>query len=178
MAFSNGTFFSANDFYRSVFGKKVYKVSVSSGCTCPNRDGTKGWGGCVFCSESGSGDFIKDSNAEIEVQLKKGIELISSKINEPAFIAYFQSFSNTYGDAKKLLALFKTALSIPGVVGLAIGTRPDCLGDETENRGDTESGNVNGRSAHSLRIATRNFVGNSPQNNRRRLSASAEWRGR
>lgn len=130
MAFSNGTFFSANDFYRSVFGKKVYKVSVSSGCTCPNRDGTKGWGGCVFCSESGSGDFIKDSNAEIEVQLKKGIELISSKIKEPAFIAYFQSFSNTYGDTEKLLALFKTALSIPGVVGLAIGTRPDCLGDE------------------------------------------------
>ncbi|MBQ1948969.1 MAG: TIGR01212 family radical SAM protein [Treponema sp.] len=130
MIFSNGIYFSANDFYRSLFGKKVYKVSVDAGCTCPNRDGTKGFGGCIFCSALGSGDFVQGKNEEVEVQLERGMAFVSRKIKEPAFIAYFQSFTNTYGNPRRLIDLYERAVNYPGVVGLAVGTRPDCLDDE------------------------------------------------
>lgn len=130
MSFSNGFYYSANDFYRSLFGKKVYKIALSSGCTCPNRDGSKAYGGCIFCSSAGSGDFIQSQNESIEMQLEKGREFISSKIKDGVIIAYFQSYTNTYAKPEYLKKIYLQALSFPGVVGLAIGTRPDCLDEK------------------------------------------------
>ncbi len=130
-------------FYQSIFGCKTYKISLDAGCTCPNRDGTKGSGGCIFCSEAGSGDFIArggDSASgrrlSIFSQLEQGKKLVEAKLRGRSgerrgkYIAYFQSFTSTYGDAKLLLEKYREALQFEGVAGLAVATRPDCLGDE------------------------------------------------
>ena len=130
MEFSNGIFYSAADYYKSLFGKKAYKVSLDAGCTCPNRDGTKGTGGCAFCSASGSGDFAQDRTLSVKEQLEKAKRLVSAKLREPLYIAYFQNFTSTYGNAKRLLALFAQAADASEVCGVAIATRPDCLSDE------------------------------------------------
>ena len=129
-----------SEFYKSVFGCKVYKVAIDAGCTCPNRDGSKGVGGCVFCSESGSGDFASDRNLSIKEQVERGKALVLSKLRgrsgnrEGKFIAYFQNFTSTYGDADALERKYREALSCEGVVGLSIATRPDCLGGDILGR--------------------------------------------
>lgn len=122
-------------FYKSIFGKKVYKISLDAGCTCPNRDGTIGTGGCIFCSNSGSGDFVPSKNLSITKQIEEAKKLVENKMknqseNQNEYIAYFQNFTNTYGNVSKLSTKWNEALSCSQIVGLALGTRPDCLSDE------------------------------------------------
>ena len=114
---------------REQYGEKVYKLSLSSGCTCPNRDGTLGFGGCSFCSGAGSGDFAA-AFAPIERQLEEAKARIRRKTDAKKFIAYFQSFTNTYGDLPRLQALYGQVLEREEIVALSLGTRPDCLGED------------------------------------------------
>ena len=118
-----------NEHYRSLFGCKVYKLSIDGGFTCPNRDGTLGHRGCIFCSAAGSGDFAA-FGSDIRTQLEQAKTRVEAKNKGGKYIAYFQSFTNTYGPAEKLRRLYEAALEPEEVVGIAIGTRPDCLGPE------------------------------------------------
>ena len=124
-----------SDVLKKTYGQKVLKLSLSSGCTCPNRDGTVGTGGCAFCSEGGSGEFASPF-APLDKQIASAKALVDSKFPEdmPAeerrYIAYFQSFSNTYGPVERLGSLYLEAISRPEIVALSVGTRPDCLPDE------------------------------------------------
>lgn len=120
-------YLSVSEYYKSLFGEKVYKIALDAGCTCPNRDGTKGVGGCIFCSPSGSGDFTFGSNLSIAEQIAKAKVLVSNKIKTNKFLAYFQNFTNTYGNEEELLQKYNEALAEPGIVGIIIGTRPDCI---------------------------------------------------
>lgn len=122
-------------FYKSIFGNKVYKISLDAGCTCPNRDGTIGTGGCIFCSNSGSGDFVPSKKLSIAKQIEEAKKLVENKMknqskNQNQYIAYFQNFTNTYGNISILSEKWNEALSCSQIVGIALGTRPDCLGDE------------------------------------------------
>ena len=128
-------YISLSDYLKNKYGTKVYKLSLSSGCTCPNRDGSISTGGYIFCSEGGSGDFAA-KGLDLEEQIKAARQLVDAKIpekipmSERKYIAYFQSFTNTYGDQNRLMDLFKRVLDYPEIIGLSIGTRPDCLTDE------------------------------------------------
>lgn len=116
---------------RQRYGEKVYKVALDGGMTCPNRDGTLGRRGCIFCSAGGSGDFAAKRCGSVTEQIDGAIGGISArKATGTKFIAYFQSYTNTYAPISYLKSLFGEALSHPDVVELAIGTRPDCLGDK------------------------------------------------
>ena len=115
------------------FGEKVYRLALNGGMTCPNRDGTVGSGGCIFCSEGGSGDFASSSCLSVTDQISAGIEMVSKKIENGKYIAYFQAFTNTYGPIEKLESLYMEAIHDPRIVALAIGTRPDCLPPEVLN---------------------------------------------
>ena len=119
-----------NDHYRAKFGCKVYKLSIDGGFTCPNRDGTVGVGGCIFCSAAGSGEFAEGCGVSIVEQLEKAKNRVSAKNKEGKYIAYFQSFTNTYAPVEILREKFTAALSPDDIVGLAIGTRPDCLQED------------------------------------------------
>lgn len=127
-----------SDYCKEKFGTKVYRLALSSGATCPNRDGKVGTGGCSFCSEKGSGEFAIDV-MDLDLQIERAKALISKKfpnsINtaERKYIAYFQSFSNTYGDTKRLIGLFERAINKDEVVALSIATRPDCFSEEMLN---------------------------------------------
>lgn len=128
-----GRFYSLNDYFQEEFGEKIYKVSLDGGFTCPNRDGSVSTGGCIFCSESGSGEFAGERHKNIYQQIEEQLELISKKFPSGKVIAYFQNFTNTYADIKYLEKIYEEALSHPRVIGLAIATRPDCLGEEVLN---------------------------------------------
>lgn len=119
-----------NDYCREKFGKKLYKLSLDGGFTCPNRDGTKGTGGCIFCSEKGSGDFAEGGN-DINEQIENAKKRVSHKNKNGGYIAYFQSFTSTYAPAKKLEKLFTAAINHPDIEVLSVATRPDCLPDGT-----------------------------------------------
>ncbi|MCS5423190.1 MULTISPECIES: TIGR01212 family radical SAM protein [Psychrilyobacter] len=121
---------SLNYFLREKFGEKVYKVSLDGGFTCPNRDGTLSKKGCIFCSDSGSGEFAGSRKKSITDQIEEQLELIVKKFPHGNVIAYFQNFTNTYGDLEYLRKIYEEALSHPRVVGLAIATRPDCIDDK------------------------------------------------
>ena len=121
---------NANSFFREKFGEKIIKISLDGGFTCPNRDGTLSYGGCIFCSEKGSGDFAGDKNLDIEEQFKKSVEHMSKKWKEGKYIAYFQAFTNTYAPLSYLEELFTKASKIKDVIGIFIATRPDCLTEE------------------------------------------------
>lgn len=127
------SFYSANQYYKNTFGSKVYKISLNGGMTCPNRDGTVGVGGCIFCSDSGSGDFSPVSTLSIDNQIENSIKLVRNKIKQDKFIGYFQSFTNTYAPIEYLEKIFTQAINHPKIVALSIGTRPDCLGDDVLN---------------------------------------------
>ena len=124
-----------NDAMRARFGTKIYRLSLQSGCTCPNRDGTIGTGGCTFCSEGGSGDFAAPL-LPIDEQIAAARKRVDAKISSsiaPAdrrYIAYFQSYTNTYGDPERLREIYSEALRHPLTVALDLGTRPDCLPPE------------------------------------------------
>ena len=119
-----------SDHYRRKFGCKVYKLSLDGGFTCPNRDGTLGKGGCIFCSGSGSGDFAEGPRGSIEEQLARAKARVSAKNKGGRYMAYFQSFTCTYGPVERLEGLYREAMAPEDIVGLAIGTRPDCLGED------------------------------------------------
>lgn len=120
------------DFYlKHTFGEKVYKLALDGGMTCPNRDGTLGTRGCIFCSAGGSGDFAARRQETVTKQIDTAIsEIQQAKKTGNKFIAYFQSYTNTYAPVSYLEPLFTEAISHPSVVALSIATRPDCLGDE------------------------------------------------
>ena len=120
-----------NTHYQEKFGCKVYKLAIDAGFTCPNRDGTAGSAGCIFCSAYGGGEFAEGSCESVQAQLEKAKERVRAKNKGGKYIAYFQSFSNTYGDPAHLRRLYLEAIAPQEIVGLAIGTRPDCLMPET-----------------------------------------------
>lgn len=121
---------SLNDYLKNKFNKKVYKLAIDCSFTCPNRDGTKGTGGCIFCSQKGSGDFA-ESGSDVKAQLEKAKQKLKNKVPQDAgYIAYFQSFTNTYADVKTLEKLYLSALEVNDVVALSVATRPDCINDE------------------------------------------------
>ena len=119
-----------NDFLKEKFNEKIYKVSLDGGFTCPNRDGKVSKGGCIFCSENGSGDFTATKLKSIHAQIEEQIDLVSKKYKGDKYIAYFQNFTNTYAEVSYLRKIYQEALSHEKIVGLAIATRPDCLGDD------------------------------------------------
>ena len=119
-----------NEHYKEKFGCKVYKLAVDGGFTCPNRDGTLGAKGCIFCSTFGGGEFAQ-RGGNITEQLANAKKLVENKIKTDKYIAYFQAFTNTYADIKTLERLYYEAIKPDFIVGLSIGTRPDCLPNET-----------------------------------------------
>lgn len=123
---------TVSEYMKQKYGQKVYRLSLSSGCTCPNRDGTLGWGGCAFCSAGGSGDFATEP-VSVERQIAEAKKRVDSKFprsvrpEERKYIAYFQSYTNTYGKTDHLRRIFTEAAERPEIVTLSVGTRPDCL---------------------------------------------------
>ena len=115
--------YTINNYLRKIFGEKVVKLSLDGGFTCPNRDGTKGFGGCAFCSSTGSGELSSDIPSQIQLLSDKW-----SHVNK--YLAYFQNHTNTYAPLLRLRNLFFDALSQDKIVGLVVATRPDCLSDE------------------------------------------------
>ena len=123
------TYTTLNEHYRRKFGCKVYKLSIDAGFTCPNRDGTLGTGGCIFCSAYGGGEFAA-AGCDVARQLEQAKKKVEAKNRGGKYIAYFQSFTNTYAPVAQLRKLYLEAIAPEEIVGLAIGTRPDCLGDD------------------------------------------------
>lgn len=121
---------SLNAYYRSIFGRKAAKISLNGGFTCPNRDGTCGLRGCLFCSAGGSGDFAENAALSISEQIAQGKAQTAGKWKDPAYIAYFQAFTNTYAPVEELRQKYEEALSCPDIEGLSIATRADCLPEE------------------------------------------------
>ena len=122
-----------NDFgqwLRTQFPHKVQKISLNAGFTCPNRDGTKGWGGCTYCNNQTFNPEYCRTERSVTKQLEEGRQFFARKYPDMKYLAYFQAYTNTYGDTERLIALYEEALSAPDVVGLVIGTRPDCMPDE------------------------------------------------
>lgn len=118
---------------KETFGHKVYKLSLNGGMTCPNRDGTLGYRGCIFCSAGGSGDFTPDSRLSVKEQIESARSLISRKYAGSSYIAYFQAYTNTYAPCSYLRKIFTEAISCPDISALSIATRPDCLGGDVLN---------------------------------------------
>lgn len=124
------TYTTLNSYLKDRFGCKVYKIALDGGFTCPNRDGTVGTGGCIFCSKGGSGDFAESREKSISEQIADGKKRVSKKIKDGKYIAYFQAFTNTYAPVERLRELYTEAISQPDIAALSIGTRPDCLGED------------------------------------------------
>ena len=121
---------SLNKYLRDKYGQKIYKISIDGGFTCPNRDGTIGSRGCIFCSGYGSGDFAENSSLSITEQIENGKAKVASKMSGNKYIAYFQAFTNTYGDIDRLRRLYMEAVNHPDIAIISIGTRPDCLSQD------------------------------------------------
>ena len=120
-------YYSLDAYCKNRYGSKVYKIALDAGLTCPNRDGTLGNRGCIFCSAGGSGDFAVKPMDSVAEQLKKGQEMFGKKKTGNLFIAYFQAYTNTYGKLEYLAEIYEEALKQPQIVGISIATRPDCL---------------------------------------------------
>ena len=114
----------------SVFCCKVYKITLDAGFNCPNRDGTISYGGCIFCDESGSFSKCHDNLLSIEKQIEVGIERQRKRFKAEKFLSYFQAFTNTYATVEQLKKIYDSALSYKDIVGMSIGTRPDCVDPE------------------------------------------------
>lgn len=123
-------YYSLNDYLQDTFGQKVYKIALDGGFTCPNRDGTKGTRGCIFCSGAGSGEFAQRAEDTITAQIEKGKERVKKKLRSGKYIAYFQAFTGTYAPVEKLRKLYEEAVSHPDIAVLSVATRPDCLPEE------------------------------------------------
>lgn len=131
MNWGDKPYYSFSTMLEERFGEKVYKVALNGGMSCPNRDGHIGHRGCIFCSEGGSGDFASDAALSITEQIDRQIAQISMKRPVQKYIAYFQAYTNTYAPVEYLEKIFTEALSHPKIVAISIGTRPDCLPEET-----------------------------------------------
>ena len=123
-------YFSLDYMLKEKFNKKVYKVSINAGMTCPNRDGKIDTRGCIFCSMGGSGDFAGKSKEDIQTQINNQIEIMKNKSTVSDFIAYFQAYTNTYAPIDYLEKVYTEAISHPNIIALSIATRPDCLDDK------------------------------------------------
>jgi len=120
-----------SNYFRNLYGARVQKVSIDAGFTCPNRDGTKGSGGCTYCLNDAFNPSYCVPSKSVTKQIEEGVEFHKWRYTEAvSYLAYFQAFSNTYAPLDKLKELYEEALSFPGVIGLIIGTRPDCLDEE------------------------------------------------
>lgn len=117
------------DFLRNIFPYKVQKISLNAGFTCPNRDGSKGWGGCTYCNNQTFSPEYCHTERSITQQLEEGVRFFSRKYPDMKYLAYFQAYTNTYDEMERLKAIYEEALNYPGVVGLIVGTRPDCVPD-------------------------------------------------
>jgi hypothetical protein len=126
-------YYALNQYYRELYGEKVYKLALNANLSCPNRDGKIDTRGCLFCSEGGSGDFASDKALSITHQIEQGKELIAKKNKGSKYIAYFQAFTNTYGDLDYLRKIYEEAINHPDIVGISIATRPDCLDGDILN---------------------------------------------
>lgn len=118
---------SLNEYYKEKYGKKVYKLSINGGMTCPNRDGKIDSRGCIFCSEGGSGEFSSEFNIDIVNQLENAKQRVKSKTKDNMYVAYFQPFTNTYADIDYLRKIYYKAINPDYIVELSIATRPDCI---------------------------------------------------
>ncbi len=127
MLWGDKRYYSLNYYLRNKFGCKVFKISLDAGFSCPNRDGTIGMGGCVFCSDRGSGDFAGNRKFSIHHQFQDIKQVMNNKWKSGKYIAYFQAYTNTYAPIEVLKEKYEEAVKEDGVVGLAIATRPDCL---------------------------------------------------
>ena len=126
----NKRYYTLNYFYKKTFNSKVFKVSLNAGFTCPNKDGTKGIGGCIYCSPSGSGDYAGNKEEDIVTQFNNIKKIMNNKWKDTLYIGYFQANSNTYAPVERLKELYEPILKQDNVVGLSIATRCDCLNDE------------------------------------------------
>lgn len=133
MKWGDKRYYNLNYFLRQKFGCKVFKISLDAGFSCPNRDGTISKGGCVFCSERGSGDFAGNRQFSIKQQFESIKQVMNKKWKEGRYIAYFQAYTNTYAHVDVLREKYEEAINEEGVVALAIATRPDCLGEDVLN---------------------------------------------
>ena len=122
--------YTVNDYCRDIFGEKLYKIALNGGFTCPNRDGTLGERGCIFCSEGGSGDFATDAALSIDDQIEEAKKRVAAKYKGGRYIAYFQAFTNTYAPADRLRGLYFPVIKRADIAALSIATRPDCLGED------------------------------------------------
>ncbi len=127
---SDSPYYDYTTYMRRALGSRVQKVSVNAGFTCPNRDGSKGTGGCAFCNNSTFNPDYCDPRKSVTAQLDEGIAFFARKYKSLDFLAYFQAYTSTYGDTQHALALYREALAHPRIRGLVIGTRPDCLADD------------------------------------------------
>ena len=127
-------YLGADEYFKKTFGKKMFRLSLDGGMTCPNRDGNISYGGCTFCSASGSGDFAAKRQLTVAAQIEAAKQQVAAKLPKNGapygYLAYFQSFTNTYAPVDYLEKLFTETISHPEIEGLFIGTRPDCLPDE------------------------------------------------
>lgn len=126
-------YLSLNEYLKKQFGCKVYKLAIDGGFTCPNRDGSVGSRGCIFCSGFGSGDFAASRNLTITEQIETAKDRVKNKIKDGKYIAYFQAFTNTYAKIDELREKFTEAINHPDIVAISVGTRPDCLPEDVLN---------------------------------------------
>ncbi len=126
---------TVNEYIRKKYGGKLYKIAINAGFTCPNRDGTLGSRGCIFCSGLGSGDFAESSALSVTEQIEAGKKRVAAKLSKDfkGYIAYFQAFTNTYAPIDRLRKVYTEAVKHPDVRILSIATRPDCLGEDVLN---------------------------------------------
>ncbi len=134
MMYSWGTerrFNAYGDYFRQLYGSRVQKISVDAGFTCPNRDGHSGTGGCTFCNNAAFTPSYNTPELSVREQIERGMEFHRTRYRKArSFLAYFQSYSNTYGDLELLKSLYEEALLVPGIIGIVVGTRPDCVDAE------------------------------------------------
>ncbi len=123
-------YYAFSEYLKEKFGEKIYKITLDAGFSCPNRDGTISKGGCIFCDESGSFSKAHSNKLDIKNQVYTGIKTLSERFGAKKFLAYFQAFSNTYAPVEKLKNIYDEAFCDDKIVGISIGTRPDCLDEE------------------------------------------------
>ncbi|MFP4041611.1 MAG: TIGR01212 family radical SAM protein [Bacteroidales bacterium] len=130
----NRRFNTYSNYFKKIFGERVQKVTIDAGFTCPNRDGTKGWGGCTYCNNKAFNPSYCNPEKSVRQQIEEGIEFHRKRYRRAdKYLAYFQAFSNTYASVEKLQEIYNQALEFPQIKGLVIGTRPDCIDDEKLN---------------------------------------------
>jgi len=130
MQFTGKRYLDYSSFIKSTFGERVQKIALDIGFSCPNRDGSKGYGGCTYCNNNTFNPDYCEPTKSIKEQLEQGISFFSKKYKTQQYLAYFQAYTNTYSDLESLKKMYEEALNVDGVIGLVIGTRPDCISEE------------------------------------------------